>query len=77
MAVDALKKAGNLKPISGLGDEAYWGQSSPGSANIHIVIGMTIVTVESYGKSAGAGTLERTRPIAELVAKRYKERYKA
>lgn len=77
MALDALKRVGNLKPISGLGDEAYWGQMAPNNGNAHFVIGLTLITVQTYGKSAGAGTLERTRPIAELVAKRYKERHKA
>ena len=64
-----------LKPVSGLGDEAYWGQVGPTNGQFHVVIATTMVSIQTWGEAAGAGTLEKTRPIANLVIARYKERY--
>jgi hypothetical protein len=64
-----------LKPVSGLGDEAYWGQISPTNGQFHVIIGTTMLGINTYGKGPGAGTMEKTRPIADLVVKRFKERY--
>ena len=64
-----------LKPVSGLGDEAYWGQISPTNGQFHVVVGTTMISIRTNGKGPGAGTMEKTRPIADLVIKRYKERY--
>jgi hypothetical protein len=64
-----------LKPVSGLGDEAYWGQIGPTNGQFHVVIATTMVSIQTWGKAPGAGTMEKTRPIADLVIKRYKERY--
>ena len=64
-----------LKPVSGLGDEAYWGQIGPTSGQFHVVVGTTMIGIHTYGKGAGAGTMDATRPIADLVVKRYMERY--
>jgi hypothetical protein len=75
LSLDALKKVGGLKPVSGLGDEAYWGQVSPTKGQYHVIIGLTMVSIQTYGKAPGAGTPEKTRPIADAVIARYKERY--
>ena len=64
-----------LKPVSGLGDEAYWGQIGPTSGQFHVVMGTTMIGIHTSGKGPGAGTMEKTRPIADVVMKRYKERY--
>ena len=64
-----------LKPVAGLGDEAYWGQIGPTSGQFHVVVGTTMIGIHTYGKGAGAGTMDATRPIADLVMKRYMERY--
>jgi len=65
----------SLKPISGLGDEAYWGQVGPTNGQFHVVVGTTMINIQTWGKPDGAGTMEQTRPIADLVVKRYKDRY--
>ena len=64
-----------LKPVSGLGDEAYWGQISPTNGQFHVVIATTMISIQIWGDAPGAGTMEKTRPIADLVIKRYKEHY--
>ena len=81
MALNALKGVATsqtsqpLKPVSGLGDEAYWGQISPTNGQFHVVIATTMISIQTWGEAPGAGTMEKTRPIADLVIKRYKERY--
>jgi hypothetical protein len=64
--------AGGLKEVKGLGDEAYWGQINPNNGQFHVIIGTVVITVQTWGKAAGAGTMEKTRPIADLVISRYK-----
>jgi len=64
-----------LKPVTGLGSEAYWGQVGPTNGQFHVVVGTTMVSIQTWGSGPGAGTIEKTRPIADLVVKRYKERY--
>jgi hypothetical protein len=73
----ASKTTGSaLKPVRGLGDEAYWGKMDPSHGMLHIVIGTNFLTVETWGKAPDAGTLDRTMEIAALVVKRFKEQYK-
>jgi hypothetical protein len=62
----------SLKPVSGLGDEAYWGQIGPTNGQFHVVVGLTMVNIQTFGKAPGAGTMEKTRPIADVVVARYK-----
>ena len=64
-----------LLPVSGLGSEAYWGQVGPTNGQFHVVVGTTMVSIQTWGSGPGAGTMEKTRPIADIVVKRYKERY--
>jgi hypothetical protein len=75
LSLDALKKVGGLKPVSGLGEEAYWGQVSPTKGQFHVIVGTTMVSIQTYGKADGAGTMDKTRPIADQVIQRYKQRY--
>jgi len=64
-----------LKPVAGIGDQAYWGQTDPSHGLLHVVIGTNFLTVETWGKADGAGSLDRTKEIAAVVIKRFKERY--
>lgn len=64
-----------LKPVPGLGEDAYWGQVGPTNGQFHVVVGTTMVSIQTWGSAPGAGTIEKTRPIADIVVKRYKERY--
>jgi len=75
LKLDALKKVGGLKPVSGLGEEAYWGQVGAANGQFHVIIGTTMVSIQTWGKAEGAGTMARTRPIADQVIQRYKQRY--
>ena len=69
--------AQSLQPVSGIGDEAYWGQIGPTNGSLHVVIGTDFLTVHTWGKAPGAGTLEKTKEVAAIVVKRYKEKYAA
>ena len=64
-----------LKSVSGLGDEAYWGQVGPTNGQFHVVVGLTLVNIQTFGRAPGAGTMEKTRPIADVVVARYKAMY--
>ena len=63
------------KPVSGIGDEAYWGQIGPTNGSLHVVVGTDFLTVQTWGKAPGAGTLEKTKEVATIVVNRFKERY--
>jgi len=41
----------------------------------HRSAGTTMIGIHMSGKAPSAGTMEKTRPIADVVIKRYKERY--
>ena len=60
-----------LKPVTGLGDKAWWGPINPTNGILHIVKGTDVLTVQTYGKGPGAGSLEKTRAIAEKVFGQY------
>ncbi|HKP28347.1 MAG TPA: hypothetical protein VJU15_03055 [Gemmatimonadales bacterium] len=61
-----------LKPVAGLGDQAWWGPVNPTNGMLHVVRGTDVIWVQTYGKGAGAGTLEKTRAITEKVLEGYK-----
>lgn len=65
----------SLQPVAGIGDEAYWGQVGPTNGSLHVVIGTDFLTVQTWGKAPGAGTLEKTKEVATIVVNRFKERY--
>jgi hypothetical protein len=69
--------AQSLQPVAGIGDEAYWGQIGPTNGSLHVVIGTDFLTVQTWGKAPGAGTLAKTKEVAAIVVKRYKEKYAA
>ena len=45
------------------------------NGQFHVIVGTTMVSIQTFGKGPGAGTMDLTRPIADLVIKRYKERF--
>ena len=79
MMVDALKKvsgAGSGKSpaaVPGLGDEAFWGQIGPRNGQVHIVLGTDFLTVQTWGKGSGAGTLPRTVELARVILERFRK----
>ena len=62
----------DAKPISGLGDEAWWGPIDASNGILTVVKGTDVIWVQSYGsKAPGAGSLEKTRALAEKVLANY------
>jgi hypothetical protein len=78
MMVAALKKvAGGTtgKPpttVPGLGDEAFWGQIGPSNGQLHIRLGTDFLTVQTWGKGSGAGTLPKTLELARVIVERFR-----
>jgi hypothetical protein len=64
--------ASSLQPVPGIGDKAWWGPVNPTNGMLHVVRGTDVIWVQTYGKGAGAGTLEKTRAITEKVLEGYK-----
>ena len=79
MMLDALKKlagGGPGKPpttVPGLGDEAFWGQIGPSNGQVHVVLGNDFLTVQTWGKGSGAGTLPRTVELARMIVERFRK----
>jgi hypothetical protein len=79
MMVDALKKVSAAGPgktpaaVPGLGDEAFWGQIGPTNGQVHIVLGTDFLTVQTWGKGNGAGTLPRTMELARVIVERFRK----
>lgn len=77
--VDVVKKmasdmTGNApEMVSGLGDEAFWGQINPTNGQLHIVMGTDFLTIHTWGKGQGAGTLPETRKLAAVIVERFKK----
>ena len=64
--------ASALTPVSGIGDGAWWGPVNPTSGIFHVVSGTDVIWVQTYGKSPGAGSLEKTRAVMDKVFAHYK-----
>jgi hypothetical protein len=64
--------ASALQPVSGIGDGAWWGPVNATSGIFHVVDGTDVLWVQTYGKSAGAGSLEKTRAVMDKVFAHYK-----
>ena len=61
-----------LKPVSGIGDGAWWGPVDATNGMFHVVSGTDVLWVQTYGKGPGAGSLEKTRAVMEKVFAQYK-----
>ncbi|HJR36527.1 MAG TPA: hypothetical protein VJ817_16335 [Gemmatimonadales bacterium] len=77
MMVAALKRVAGTAPgppaaVAGLGDEAFWGQIGPSNGQLHIVLGSDFLTVQTWGKGAGAGTLPKTLELARVIVERFR-----
>ena len=72
-AVVSRETSSSLKPVSGIGDRAWWGAVNPTNGILHIVRGTDVMAVQTYGKGPGAGTLEKTRAIADKVFATYQK----
>ena len=59
------------RPISGLGDEAWWGPVNETDGMLHVRIGTDVVWIQTYGKAPGAGSLEKTRALMEKALERF------
>jgi len=59
------------KPVSGLGDEAYWAPIDPASGMLHVRVGTDMVWIHTYGKAPGAGSLEKTRALMEKALEQF------
>ena len=64
--------SGTLKPVSGIGDRAWWGPVDSTNGMFHVVSGTDVLWVQTYGKGPGAGSLEKTRAIMEKVFAQYR-----
>ena len=62
----------DAKVVPGLGDKAYWGPISSTNGILHVVVGTDVLFVQTFGKTPGAGSLEKTRAIMEKVLANYK-----
>ena len=63
--------ASNLKPVKGLGDEAWWGPINETSGILHVIRKTDVLWVQTYGKGPGAGSLEKTKAITDKVYAQY------
>lgn len=63
-ATPRRNQASTMTAVSGNGDRAWWGPVNPTNGMLHIVRGTDIFWVQTYGKAAGAGSLEKTRATA-------------
>ncbi len=63
--------ASTLRPVTGIGERAWWGPVNATNGMFHVVRGTDVVWVQFYGQGPGAGSLEKTRAIAEKVYAQY------
>jgi len=68
----AKQTSGNaMKPVPGLGDQAHWGQIGPTSGMLHVIKGTDVLSIRTYGKGPGAGTLDKTKELMAIVYPRF------
>jgi hypothetical protein len=60
-----------MKPVPGLGDQAHWGQIGPTSGMLHVIKGTDVLSIRTYGKGPGAGTLDKTKELMAIVYPRF------
>jgi hypothetical protein len=60
-----------MQPVTGYGDQAHWGQINQTSGMLHVIKGTDVLSIRTYGKGPGAGTLEKTRELMALVYPRF------
>ncbi len=72
-ATPRRNKASTMTVVSGIGERAWWGPVSETNGMLHIVRGTDVLWVQTYGKTPGAGSLEKTRAIADKVFTQYQK----
>ena len=60
-----------MQPVSGYGDQAHWGQINETSGMLHVIKGTDVLSIRTYGKGPGAGTLEKTKELMAIVYPRF------
>lgn len=60
-----------MKPVEGYADQAHWGQINQSSGMLHVVKGTDVLSIRTYGKGPGAGTLEKTKELMAIVYPRF------
>ena len=79
MMVAALEKLAGAAPgnppaaVAGLGDAAFWGQIGPSNGQLHIVLGSDFLTVQTWGRGGGAGSLPKTLELARVIVERFRK----
>ena len=73
-----LRSAGLAEQMPAVRDTVRsWslGTDQPPNGQFHVVIATTMISIQTWGKRRAPAPMEKPRPIADLVIKRYKERY--
>jgi hypothetical protein len=60
-----------MQPVPGYGDQAHWGQINESSGMLHVIKGTDVLSIRTYGKGPGAGTLEKTKELMAIVYPRF------
>jgi hypothetical protein len=60
-----------MQPVTGYGDQAHWGQINESSGMLHVIKGTDVLSIRTYGKGPGAGTLEKTKELMAIVYPRF------
>lgn len=61
----------DARAVRGLGEEAWWGPINPTNGMLTVAKGADVLWVQTYGKGAGAGSLEKTQALMEKVLGNY------
>ena len=72
-ATPRRNKASTMTAVSGIGDRAWWGPVNPTNGILHVVRGNDVFWVQTFGKASGAGSLEKTRAIADKAFAQYQK----
>jgi len=73
--VAASTTGGKTQDLSVAGHQAFWGQISATSGSLQVVVGTDVLSLRTYGSGKGAGTLAKTKEIADIVLPRFKQKY--
>ena len=66
------KQPGNeARQVSGLGGDAWWGPINTTNGILTVLRKGDVLWVQTYGKGAGAGSLERTKALMEKLLAAY------
>jgi hypothetical protein len=60
-----------MQPVAGFADQAHWGQINESSGILHVIKGTDVLSIRTYGKGPGAGTLEKTKELMAIVYPRF------